>query len=231
MNKNIYYLLFLIPLLFGYVNAEMANPPSSSSNKQVGFMDFYHIPNTKNIIRFDYYTVHTVTDIKAGKRPGFHPYLPSLMNKIFLDDGSAWEIDKNAEGIYGDYIMKVGDPIIIRPNQKGSGFTFEAMSTSKNVGATLLKNETFAKSHQYEIKEIIPSDNNTFAILLLDTQAGAESLWDISESDEITRWKKGDMVILGSDISTLANTPKYLLINGSLLKQGLKTTLKADYRN
>lgn len=222
MNK-INYFFILFACFFGYVKINADQSP--------GFMDFYHIPNSTNIICFDYYTVHTVTQIKSGKKTKWWSNLPAPDNKIFLEDGSAWQIEHSATGVYGDYIVKVGDPVIIRPARGDSGFTLEAMSTNKNVKATLLKNESFAQSHQYEVKDILSVENGAYAILLMDFESNTESIWDMTDYQEMRNWKKGDVVIIGSDTSNLLNTPKHLLINGNLLKNDREEILKADLRS
>lgn len=229
MNNKIYYFLILFTALFGFMNADIENQgiekqgvekPSDKQNQTIGFMDFYHIPGSKAIVRFDYFTLHSVKEIQSGKQPWWH-MSPAPNNKIFLDDGSAWEIESSASGIYGDYIMRVGDPIILHLSSDGKKFILEAPTTNKNVKAAPLKSGFFPKDHhQYEISDIITSDNDNI-VILKDAESDMESVWKVADSRELKTWSQGDYVIIGSTTGTLLEIPKHLLINGTLLKRGV----------
>jgi|SRR5579862_131712 len=219
MNKKNYFLI-IFACLFGCLQI--------SADQFPGFMDFYHIPNSTNILCFDCYTVHTVIQIKRGEKTKWWSKLPALDNIIFLEDGSVWQIEHAATGAYGDYTLRIGDPVILRRTQGDWGFTLEALSTNKNVKAALLKNESFVQGHQYEVKDIPPGENT---ILLIDLGSNAESIWETTDYQEMQNWNKGDAVIIGSETSNLSNTPKHLLINGTLLKNGHEGVVKADLRS
>lgn len=206
-------------LLFPFFGCQATAENASSTISM-----YYNLPNSSNIINVDPYTVHSVTNIGVGSKPWWSN-LPPPANKIFLDDGSAWEIEGCARGVYGNYLMATGDAIVVRvlPQGRGDSYSFilEDISTRKCARANILQDVSWVNGHQYVIETIVftyddPKNETGRAVVTLhDDLFDTKSLWETSDVRGVEAWGAGEFITIGSDESSIKQKPKHILINGS----------------